>query len=79
MKRYVFGFLALLLFGCSAQQTSSSDQSEVSASTNEPALPKVASLPDLGPAPELTNDTWLNVDSPLRIADLQGKVVIGLE
>jgi thiol-disulfide isomerase/thioredoxin len=76
MKRYVFGFLALLLFGCSAQQTSSSDQSEVSASTNEPALPKVASLPDLGPAPELTNDTWLNVDSPLRIADLQGKVVI---
>jgi thiol-disulfide isomerase/thioredoxin len=76
MKRYVFGFLALLLFGCSAQQTSSSDQSEVSASTNEPALPKVASLPDLGLAPELTNDTWLNVDSPLRIADLQGKVVI---
>ena len=39
-------------------------------------MPKTASLPDLGPAPELTNDTWLNVDSPLRIADLQGKVVI---
>ena len=35
-----------------------------------------ASLPDLGPAPELTNDTWLNVDSPLRLADLRGKVVI---
>ena len=33
------------------------------------------SLPDLGPAPELTNDTWLNVDSPLRLADLRGKVV----
>ncbi len=34
-----------------------------------------ASLPDLGPAPELTNETWLNVDAPLRLADLRGKVV----
>ena len=34
-----------------------------------------ASLPDLGPAPELTNTTWLNVDAPLRLADLRGKVV----
>jgi hypothetical protein len=35
-----------------------------------------ASLPDLGPAPELANTTWLNVDSPLRLADLRGKVVL---
>jgi hypothetical protein len=36
-----------------------------------------ASLPDLGPAPELTNDTWLNVAqaAPLRLAGLRGKVV----
>lgn len=34
-----------------------------------------ASYPDLGPAPELSSDTWLNVDSPLRLADLRGKVV----
>ena len=34
-----------------------------------------ASLPDLGPAPELTNETWLNVDAPLRLANLRGKVV----
>ena len=39
-------------------------------------MPKSASLPDLGPAPELTNDTWLNVDAPLRLADLRGKVVV---
>jgi thiol-disulfide isomerase/thioredoxin len=39
-------------------------------------MPKSASLPDLGPAPELTNDTWLNVAAPLRLADLRGKVVI---
>lgn len=37
---------------------------------------KTATLPDLGLAPELTNDTWLNVDTPLRLADLRGKVVI---
>lgn len=34
-----------------------------------------ASLRDLGPAPELTNETWLNVNAPLRLADLRGKVV----
>jgi thiol-disulfide isomerase/thioredoxin len=39
-------------------------------------MPKLTSLPDLGPAPELISDTWLNVDSPLRLADLRGKVVI---
>ena len=37
---------------------------------------KTATLPDLGLAPELTNHTWLNVDTPLRLADLRGKVVI---
>jgi thiol-disulfide isomerase/thioredoxin len=35
-----------------------------------------ASLPDLGPAPELTNDVWLNVVAPLRLADLRGRVVV---
>ena len=39
-------------------------------------MSKLASLPDLGPAPELKNTTWLNVDSPLHLADLRGKVVI---
>jgi len=57
--------LALLLFatGC----------------TSTPApqpQPAHAELPNLGPAPELTNDTWLNLDAPLRLADLRGKVVL---
>jgi hypothetical protein len=38
-------------------------------------ISSASSLPDLGPAPELTNDTWLNVDAPLRLADLRGKVI----
>ena len=68
MQRFVLGLIAFILFGCSmgvdmTQQVHS-------------AMPVTASLPDLGPAPELTNDTWLNVDSPLRLADLRGRVVI---
>jgi thiol-disulfide isomerase/thioredoxin len=44
------------------------------------ALPifQSAILPDLGPAPELTNKVWLNTTAPLKLADLHGKVV-GLE
>jgi len=33
-------------------------------------------LPDLGPAPELENEIWLNSDQPLRLANLGGKVVL---
>lgn len=33
-------------------------------------------LPNLGPAPELQNDTWLNTPEPLRLANLRGKVVL---
>ncbi len=33
-------------------------------------------LPNLGSAPELTNEVWLNTDHPLRLADLRGKVVL---
>jgi thiol-disulfide isomerase/thioredoxin len=38
--------------------------------------PKRADLPDLGEAPELTNSIWLNVDAPLRLEELKGKVVL---
>jgi len=34
------------------------------------------SLPDLGTAPELQNEIWLNTDRPLRLAELRGKVVL---
>ncbi len=76
VKRVLFGSLALILFGCSAQQSASSSQGDVQTQMEESTMPNAASLPDLGIAPELTNDTWLNVDAPLRLADLHGKVVI---
>ncbi|MFZ5909398.1 MAG: hypothetical protein ACOYYU_05225 [Chloroflexota bacterium] len=66
-KLWIFG---LLLMGLSACGINVSAESAMLAS--KPA----ASLPDLGPAPELTNDTWLNVDAPLRLANLRGKVVL---
>src|SRR5574342_696274 len=69
MNRLLFGLIALLLFGCAPQQTRE-------AQSMDSAMPNLSSLPDLGPAPELMNETWLNVDSPLRLADLRGKVVI---
>ncbi len=68
MKRFLFGLVALILAGC-APQSGSFRSADSSAS-------KFVSLPDLGPAPELTNETWLNVDAPLRLANLRGKVVI---
>jgi thiol-disulfide isomerase/thioredoxin len=62
MRPFLFGLIALVLAGCSTQ--------------GRAAQTPPASLPDLGLAPELTNETWLNVEAPLRLADLRGKVVI---
>ncbi len=75
MKRFLFGLLALILLGCGSQNTQTEEPADLTQ--DKPAMLKLASsLPDLGLAPELTNTTWLNVDAPLRIADLRGKVVI---
>ncbi len=63
MKRFLFGLIVLLTACTAASESSESFMSNVNAS-----------YPDLGPAPELSNDSWLNTDSPLRLADLRGKV-----
>ena len=55
--------LALALTGCASA----------------PASPRTAgktAYPDLGPAPELVGDIWLNTRAPLRLVDLRGKVVL---
>ena len=38
--------------------------------------PGTADYPDLGVAPELSGDVWLNTSAPLRLNDLRGKVVL---
>ena len=76
MKRLLT--FALLLLGLSACGTVATPEPESEMNEAMPSaapLPKTSNLPDLGPAPELTNEIWLNVDAPLRLADLRGKVV----
>lgn len=65
----VFGLLVLGLAACGGVTTPKPE------SETPEHMPTSLSLPDLGPAPELTNEIWLNVDAPLRLADLRGKVV----
>jgi hypothetical protein len=70
MKRLLIVLALLALTACSTGAPGDGMKSSLQ-------LPSVP-LPDLGPAPELKNSTWLNTDSPLQLADLRGKV-IGLE
>ena len=39
-------------------------------------MPTDELLTDLGPAPELHDGPWLNTDSPLKLAELRGQVVL---
>ena len=62
MKRWLFILLAFLLAACA------------SPATPEQSMP--SDYTDLGPAPELSGDVWLNTDTPLRLAGLRGQVVL---
>src|SRR5437870_6072664 len=43
---------------------------------HSPLLTAAADSGKPAPAPELANDSWLNTDRPLRLADLRGRVVL---
>ncbi len=66
--RMFLPLLLLFLTGCAAMTRTST--SSLPTPSTQPALR------DLGPAPELTNTTWLNTTSPLRLANLRGQVVL---
>ena len=66
-----FTLLLLVLFLLAACTPTSAIQPEPQVGTNA-----AAALPDLGVAPELTNDVWLNTTEPLRLANLRGFVVL---
>jgi thiol-disulfide isomerase/thioredoxin len=69
--------LLSLVTGCvPAKVPDSGDDSP--AETSNPMAVNAAKieLKDLGAAPELKNEVWLNTDQPLRLADLRGKVVL---
>jgi hypothetical protein len=71
-KWLLFCSVTLLCAACAAgsppAQPESQEQAEMAALAR--------SLPDLGEAPELVGETWLNSEVPLRLADLRGKVVL---
>jgi len=89
MKNILVIFTFLMVTGCAVQSASPvqtiPDNQVVVVKSNEEngnsegEAAKVdgrSSLPDLGAAPELTTEVWLNTPSPLRLQQLNGKVVL---
>ena len=73
----------LLVAACSASQASepivngeSPMPDKKKPESPQPAVSDRADLADLGKAPELKNEFWLNTEQSLRLADLGGKVVL---
>jgi len=67
MKK-IIPIIILILTGCGMP----SNFQQMPANSASSQMP----LRDLGPAPELTNDVWINTSGPLRLADLRGKVIL---
>ncbi len=63
---YILFILVTLLLSACAGRPAQAGQVQKPAS----------GLPDLGLAPELTNEVWINSAQPLRLADLRGSVVL---
>ena len=82
MKYWYLLLTLIFISGCASTPTLQPEQPQAEAimvkpSTQEVATPRtLANLPDLGEAPELFNEVWLNVDQPLRLANLRGQVVL---
>ena len=68
-------FLALFIVACSQTgERSSYGSGDITGKFVD--KPTLGFLKNLGPAPELTNEVWLNADKPLHLADLRGKIVL---
>ncbi len=58
------------------EESSSAESTMTERAPTYDPIPLTVELQDLGAAPEITNDTWINADAPVRLANLQGKVVV---
>lgn len=86
MKSWLVGFCTLFLVGCvgviSDQPVQPVQNSRQNMPIESPNIPTTQTnkmelnLENYGPAPELTNEVWLNTEQPLRLSDLRGKVVL---
>ncbi len=69
MKWIIFATL-FTLAACTSQ--TSKIEPAVELPTPKPAV----DLPDLGAAPEIENEVWVNTDAPVTLASQRGKVVL---
>jgi hypothetical protein len=46
------------------------------ATLSSPTAVPAPALPDLGAAPEITNQVWINADEPVTLASQRGNVVL---
>jgi thiol-disulfide isomerase/thioredoxin len=83
MRNLVWPLVGFILAACATVGPSPTDEPAPMANEDggkaeaEAAMAiSAVQLRDSGPAPELTNEVWLNTDRPLRLADLRGKVVL---
>lgn len=84
IRQFSWFIVILFLAGCAAVGSGSLSQSGPASSIagqnstdgGGAQLTQQVALYDYGPAPELSNDVWLNTDQPLRLAGLRGKVVL---
>lgn len=82
-RRVMWPLVGALLAACAvsrpnpAENPGSKPEADMEAGGAEATVDiGAAKLKDLGRAPELTNDVWLNSDRPLRLEELRGKVVL---
>jgi hypothetical protein len=90
MKKWILSVGVFALTACTSTAAMTGSPSEAGMAAPSEEEPPAASsedtgaivpaaqppdLPNMGPAPELENEVWLNVDEPLRLADLRGSVV----
>jgi hypothetical protein len=68
MKTWLVFLLVFLFSGCAVSTSSQQDPPSFVENRTD--------LPDLGEAPELVNEVWLNTPQSLRLAELRGKVVV---
>ncbi len=80
MWRWILLVFVLLLVGCSSGIVQEIEEGPQAPDDDPPVdtaqTGTMPTLTNLGQAPELTNEVWLNSAEPLRLAGLRGKVVL---
>ena len=83
----VFTLLILILAACTTSNQSTQAEPTAASSSGVQVIasgtvvpptrkPIQVDLPDMGAAPEILNDTWVNTDVPVTLESVQGKVVL---